>query len=347
LGFAASPGAGAADNSADGCSADTVIERDFDNPAFDKAELTRIRAAREKLRSSLVASSDVRQQALGLGLQTTAAASEEHIDSAVALSALATLAASSEDPVVYAIALRVCAEAAITTSNTACDAISSNGWARSDPDNAVPWLELANEADRRQDFSAEAEDFHRAAVAHRFDSDMSSVLAIAAPAMPSGLSRLEQYYLYSGLIGFQSMVGPYAHSALGCSSFARANSDLMKDCRAIAENMVASGQNLTDLGVGTRLGEAAGWPAQRVAALQREQHALMMLVLGDPRDFDVPLSCQKALRQMDRVTRWAVAGEIPTLRAELQSSGLSIDDLAAQYDQWQAAIRSKVKAAAK
>jgi hypothetical protein len=73
----------------------------------------------------------------------------------------------------------------------------------------------------------------------------------------------------------------------------------------------------------------------------------MMLVLGDPRDFDVPLSCQKALRQMDRVTRWAVAGEIPTLRAELQSSGLSIDDLAAQYDQWQAAIRSKVKAAAK
>ena len=114
----------------------------------------------------------------------------------------------------------------------------------------------------------------------------------------------------------------------------------------MAQLMVASGRNLLDFSFGLQLGEKLGWPAQRVADLRRERSALMMVELGRPRDLSVPLSCHDAIREMERVRRWSATGELSALRMELRTSGLSVEELATQYEQWEASASSKVRAAA-
>jgi hypothetical protein len=335
---------------AEGCIPAPLFAEDVGDSTASKALAARVVAANEQLQATLLQSAGARQQALGLMLQSTGVMSTQHRDDYAALDALARLAAASSDPVVYAMALRSCSRAWAGPSEGGCSEISERGWAQIDPGNAVPWLDLAGEASERDDAAAEAEALHQAASALHVDSDTDSLLAVAQPAMPPGLTPLEQYYVNVRLIGFQAALPlSYYRAVRDCSSAGGdgdGNAESWSDCSAVAQLMVASGRNLLDFSFGLQLGEKLGWPAQRVADLRRERSALMMVELGRPRDLSVPLSCHDAIREMERVRRWSATGELSALRMELRTSGLSVEELATQYEQWEASASSKVRAAA-
>lgn len=331
---------------AEGCTAGPVIEWDPAGLPANKDLAVRVIAANEWLQSELIRSTNARQQALGLMLQSTGAMSSRHTDDPAALNALARMAATSSDPLVYALALRSCGKFRVNSSDD-CLEISERGWAQIDPNNAVPWLDLATEASERHDAAAEAEELHQAAGASYLESDTDSLLAVAEPAMPPGLTPLEEYYVDVRLLGFQSALPlPYIRATRECSSLGDGTADVLKDCSALAELMVASGRTLIDFGLGVQLAERLSWPAQRIVDLRRERSALRMVEMGGPRDLSSPLSCREEVREMERARRWSASGELPALRTELQSSGVSAEDLATQYEQWEASAASTVKAAA-
>jgi hypothetical protein len=191
-----------------------------------------------------------------------------------------------------------------------------------------------------------AEGLHRAAAAPRFENYTGALLAVAQPAMPRGLTLLEQYYVDGDLTGIQAALSlPYG-AFLECPAEVGSNADSLNDCGVLAEHMVTKGQTLVDLSVGIGIGKRSGWPTQRIAELKRERAALLMVAVDGPQDFSNPPSCEYTLRAMERVKRWSAVGEVPALRAELATSGLSTEDLAGQYDQWQTHELAKEKAAA-
>ena len=344
LGFAAASTFSEADAAAEGCRPGAVIVNDPTDPAMDRKLAARIEAAREGFQAALIQSTDNREQALGLMLQSAAATSARHADNPATLDELAQLAQGSGDPAVYEIALLTCQRAKAGSGATSCESLSASKWSEIDSDNAVPWLTLASEASQLHDTVNEATDFHQAAVAHRFENYGDSLLAIAQPAESKDLTPLEQYYLNAEVIGAASaMVLPYARAARDCDSANSGNWDASADCWAIAERMVASGGSLIQFGIGIRMGERSGWPGQLLSDLKREHAALIMLALGSPRDLTSVQSCHEAIREMERAKRWSAIGEVAALRAELPLSGQSEEDLAAQYEQWNARFKSTGK----
>jgi hypothetical protein len=80
------------------------------------------------------------------------------------------LAAGAADRAVDAIAVGVCGNApadAVTTG--ACQRISLAEWSRIDPDNGIPWLNLAQAARNTGDTQAEAAAFAHATGARKID----------------------------------------------------------------------------------------------------------------------------------------------------------------------------------
>jgi len=342
LGFARRPATSDADAAADGCAPGAAIVNDLDDPDMDKRLAARIRTAKERFLGALNQSSDRREQALGLMLQHFEATRPPHRDGSAALDALARLAADSADPAVYEMALLTCGKAQTRSGVSGCDGISATRWTEIDPDNAVSWLTSASEAKQLNDTVNEALDLHRAAASQRFDNYSTSLLAMAQPAMPKDLTRLEEYYLDVDVIGVASaMVLPYGRAIQDCQAASGSDGD-SNDCDRIAERMVADGRTMIDLAIASHLGEKAGWPAQRLSDLKRERAALTMVALGIPRDFTTPQSCHDAVRDIQRAKRWSAVGELPALRAEFALSGLSAEDLEVQYDQWTANINAKV-----
>ena len=307
-----------------------------------------VEADKQELRAALVSSADPRHHALGLFLQSPAFKLPLNSDNIAALNELAEMAASSPDPGVYAIALQACRESGRSAIDGSCADISAHGWSQIEPDNMVPWLMLAGEAGQRKDAIAQAEAMHQAAVATHLESYTDTLVAEAVPAMPSNLRSLEQVYLYGDLMAIQGAISfPYEPRSLrDCSIAETGEAASLKDCAAVAEHMVSAGQTLLDLVVGTRLGEKAGWSAERVAGLKRERSALLALAQNGSRQFLVKDSCHEAIQAMERQREWFALDELAALRAELQVSGLTVDELLAQYDEGKARLQSEARAAA-
>ena len=76
---------------------------------------------------------------------------------------LVRLAVVSQDPLVYVIALEACKGSAEGGAAN-CALLSLEQWARLDPDNAQPWLELAAQAQREHDVDAELDAMRHAAL---------------------------------------------------------------------------------------------------------------------------------------------------------------------------------------
>lgn len=346
-GFAMDPArAGAA--AADGCGSNDALALDPRNPAMDGKLAARVQIAKQQMQAALIASADVRQQALGLFLQNRAFEFPPTSDNVAALNALAGKAASSMDPGVYAIALKACRESAANARGSECEELSASGWAQIDSDNLVPWLMVASEAGQRQDADAETEAMHQAAVASHLESYTDTLVAEAVPAIPPGLTLLEQLYVYGDLMALQGAISfPYGPRALrDCSAAGSSDVAVLKDCGAVAEHMVSGGQTLLDLVVGTQLGEMAGWPKGRVAALKRERTVLTALEQNGTRRFYVMDSCHGAVQAMERQRQWFALSEVAALRAELETTGLTVDELLAQYNEGKARALSKGRAEA-
>ena len=69
-----------------------------------------------------------------------------------------------------------------------------------------------------------------------------------------------------------------------------------EQCSAIAAVLIEHGHSMMDLSVGARLGENAGWPAARVAALREERDAMVGAIGLTAAEHDALLSTMERPR---------------------------------------------------
>jgi hypothetical protein len=140
------------------CGFGTVSLRPDDPYPFQGIPRALRESALDTAEALMLASSDiqVRTAALWMGLQ------RGKRDARARVEQMARLASGSQDPVVYALAIAACKGWA-SDDYGACQLISRAQWAYLDPDNAVPWLEVAAQARHDNDPDAEETALRRAA----------------------------------------------------------------------------------------------------------------------------------------------------------------------------------------
>jgi hypothetical protein len=247
---------------------------------------------------------------------------------------LVQLAVGSSDPSVYALAVYMCRRHTDESAGGACQQISWQGWARVDPDNAVPWIAVAGLARTNNDQAAETEAFNRAAQARRYDSYTDSPLSFADRALPDGVSALERSYMATQVIGIEATtaIAPYSPLSRHCSPKAVQDAGVKQQCNDLAENLTAHGNTLVDFAIGVLIGKQAGWPAARIEAMQQERDAMIESTMQVvPRDDPDPWSCAGVARLNDYVSLRNQLGEIGAAKALRERSGESIPALARKY----------------
>ena len=242
---------------------------------------------------------------------------------APATDALAQRAAGSSDAEVYGFAVEACArDETLADAAPWCRQISVEQWARLEPDNAVPWLEVAAAARRRGDAAAENEAIYRAAVASRSDAHRATPALVAAETMPLDAPEAGRSAVIAELAAVPPAIGWRGLDVANrhCAADALRDANRHQTCDALAEALTARGTTLREAAVGRRLGERLGWPHERVQGLRDEQRALAAAASRYLSEFG-RLSCEGVQRR----TRWlemvAAQGEIGAARQLLDRFG--------------------------
>jgi hypothetical protein len=228
------------------------------------------------------------------------------------LDELVQLASGAGDPALYALAFAICGKwSSEAVPVDACQRITVSEWTRLDPDNAMPWLLIAQAARNKSDTQAEALAFAKAATAHKIDDYSSAVFAFGLTELPQGIVPVEKMALAIELMGIEAALPSPALSETSryCSDAALQRDEIHAECNSIAELLVTRGNNLLTLGIGARLGGRVGWPAERVERLSQERDDLMGLAAGP-----LPDSCDTVTRMDAFLDRRAQLGELGSLR---------------------------------
>jgi hypothetical protein len=306
-----------------------------DSSAVDRYLGTATQKAAKNWLSALLDSDDYRARAAGLFL-------EGKITDSYAIrpiaettrDALVQLAVGAGDPAIYSLASYACRDRLDDPADSACRQISLSGWARMDPDNAVPWLLLAGKAREGQNVAAEADAFNRAAKAHTIDSYSNSLYAFAEPELPKDVTPLERWYFATEVSGIEAaMAQPeYQVASAHCSVDAMQASTVRQQCNALADLFVTQGTTVLDLMMGARIGAHAGWPKQRVNRLAQKQHALMQAITEATPTADGDFwSCNVVRLGNAYVTQRMRLGEVGAARELLDRSGETEQELARRW----------------
>jgi hypothetical protein len=226
---------------------------------------------------------------------------------------LVQLAAGAGDSALYALAVGQCRKSPADADTAgACQRISLSEWARLDPDNAEPWIAIAQAASRRNDTQAEAVAFARAADTHKIDNESASLLSFGLAELPQGITPAEKMSLSIELIGFESAWGGPELSEIAhyCSIEALRGDETHKECDAVAELLVNHGGTILNLGLGVRIGERVGWPSERVKEILREREALFRLIPDERHSW----SCETVYRTNEFIDKRTQLGELGALR---------------------------------
>jgi hypothetical protein len=256
---------------------------------------------------------------------------------------LAATSASSPDPVAYAIAWQACLQVDAQDAPS-CSLLNAAQWARLEPDNAVVWLALAEEASAHGDSQLEAEAMARAAgaaIARGHSAAVPALLGRAASRrQPQSLDTLTAGWRASSMwrvVGL-GQVHRYCDPAVP-------GSEREAVCNRLAATLIDRASDLPLRFAGIELARRLGWPAARVEALAEEQDALAEI--GGPQTMISVLDCANALR----VQRWMASveaqGEVRRLRQLLRESGLSTHDWGQRRRRDLALAESTVEAVAR
>jgi hypothetical protein len=197
--------------------------------------------------------------------------------------ALSALASSSSDPVVAMWAADLCFDPA------RCDPPALARWVEIEPENAAAWL-LWLEAHPEQRSAA----LQRLASARRFVTHEDMLLATALQAMPGNVPAYIEPALWSRIMGVAAArpIVQMQRAASLCRPPLAAGSELMTACARLAEVLAEHSDSTLARLTGARIGESAGWPAERVQAVRdrsRAEQAEQMA--GATLDAAQPLSC--------------------------------------------------------
>ncbi len=288
---------------------------DDPNP-LQRVPLVLRHAALDQVEARLAAHPEAAVRAAGLliGARGRVAGSRARIQQ------LARLAVSTQDAAVYLLALRGCRTYGETDAG-ACALLSRAQWARLDPDNLHPWLELAAEAAARDDAPAEAEAMRQAAQARHSDARAGLLPALVAQALGPpvpGLQRALAASLARSLDDGWTLTSSL-HADAYCAAEALADGSRAAVCDAVARTLAEHSQSLADVASGAAIGRQLGWPTERWQGWLHEQQALLQL--GEAGSAaaanDLDFSCARLAQRQAWSRAVGAQGELASLRQRI------------------------------
>jgi hypothetical protein len=242
--------------------------------------------------------------------------------------ALLELADTHDSLPVLRLALSVCH----TQRGSAADCAGPlvQRWATREPDNAAPWLWVAERAAARGEAQAVEEAMYRASIAARLDSHwLAPLQVLAEPAFDAaqGAAAASLQMLWTGIVMAQA--GPEASRiSRYCSAALVADANRAQRCDALARLLADTEGTLIGLVVGRAVGERLGWPAERLAVLDERRWAVQART-GERAAAADPLDCrgQRDLRQ--DLMGMALHGEVGYHLGRMAASGQSVSAVAA------------------
>lgn len=265
---------------------------------------------------------------------------------AAAVDKLAQLAATSSDPVVYALAMHACRPFGQDGRTGACAQLSIPQWARIDGGNAVVWLHMIDDAQKRGDAAGVSEALYRLSQAQTSRYYLFTAGNLVVQNLPAGMNAGERTLAEFGAMQATSYwaLPSFAGLAKECRKPAIADMNRAQVCERIAEFLVTRDTSAIGMAIGRKLGEELGWPTSRLKDIQLEQKAsLAEATAATPRQ-----AAQNDCRWLRRVREWAVLtdqfGEVRAAQEQARRSGVSVDQLKARYLAAQAALAAAASA---
>jgi hypothetical protein len=251
------------------------------------------------------------------------------------LAALRELTTRSADPVVHAYAHQACLRTALRSPG-GCAGFSVQRWAEVDPDNAVPWLALGDEALARGDPAAADAAYARAAQAAQVQAHEHRLVAQLWDARSRTLSAHDSLALLKGLAPLQAQLVHRSRLPLirHCRAVRAADDERRATCDDLAQLFAARAVTLQDYQYTARLAEAAGWPAPMVEQLRANAQALRRLAAPPVATTEFPggaLGCAALAQTARALLETSRHGAMPVLRERLRRTGLNEQALVERY----------------
>jgi hypothetical protein len=288
--------------------------------------------ARDRLLVSLQGSADETSRAAGLMLQSVNALGvgdappPAHM---LARDTLAGMALATRSPQVYAWAMRACQN---ERGEGMCQLLRAEQWARLEPGNAIAWLQVAVDAQGRNDAAALAEAMYRVGHASLVDSHWGGLTSTLWAKLPSDTSVLAKGALAEELIGIETGVAaPHLIASQYCAEAEVHDANRRQTCSAMAEVFQTKGTSLTDLGLSATLGERVGWPAERVNAVRDERDAVLQVYTQRAAAVRERWTCAALDQTARRLLDVSQQGEAAVMRRTLKEQPEAAPVLAQRY----------------
>ena len=229
-----------------------------------------------------------------------------------AVETLVQTAQGSPDPWVYA---AVVSYACSYEATGACVALTPEAWQQRAPDDAAPWLWAVALSHSRKDAAAVDTAWAQAVSKTRLSDPWGTLLGplLALPEMRA-LTPLARMHALVGPIGVQSRTfAPMAGVVSSCSETGLVAAGRRERCDAPARLFVEQAPTMLHLGIGRRLGERLGWPAEKQSALNAELRELQQLGPAAMAP-EALISCQSIATLESYFAEVAALGEVGALR---------------------------------
>lgn len=245
----------------------------------------------------------------------------------VARDALASMALTTRSPKVYALAMNACQK---HRKEGVCLQLSPEQWARLDPDNAVPWLHVAADAGDRREAPTAAEAFFRVSRAARSDAHWGAVTGLVLAKLPTDSPILDKVALADEVMAVEAAAPmPLVPASQYCGLAEVRDANRQQVCSAMAEVLVYKGSSLMDVALGASIGQRAGWPAERLAAVHDERDALLQV--NEQLKPAHPWGCQALVRTLNQLIEIGQIGELGAVRRSLKLSPEPVAVLARKH----------------
>lgn len=247
---------------------------------------------------------------------------------------LVTMAMRTSDPKVFAFAQQACLRRNAKDFGSPCALLSDEQGARLDPDNGAAWMKVADGARLRGETDNMVAALRRVAASPIHDAREFSFYALAMDALPAGIPEGERLRVSLGLLGVQFALALPSHLSITtlCTEALAREVNRQPLCEALADHLVARGSLLIHAAIGARMGERAGWSADRLERTRARVRAMSSASAGVTESAPGgPVGCE-AMRTSER---WwhdsARLGERAVAERWLAAQNLSEDDLLARF----------------
>jgi hypothetical protein len=191
--------------------------------------------------------------------------------------ALIGIASRTRDPQVYALALLSCSQDWRNSAAGACAFLSAEQWARIEPDNGVPWLQVALASERAHDNAARDNAIRRASSAQSFDTHLPNFLGLLRTPELRGETPETSSDLAADLFSMQMLLPtqPYGLLLRFCNYPAVADQSRIDTCNDLTRLLLEHDKTMLGFSTGVRLAQSANWPPEKVDSLRQRKKAYM------------------------------------------------------------------------